>query len=117
MPSYEFQCQVCAHEDTEFYTMADVPGFGDKVECPKCLHPAYRREVAAPATDIRPFNKPIEMQSIGMGHPGDIRDFQRRNPDVPIATNPKHPLYGVPIARTRKEKTTILRNEGFQENN
>ena len=88
-------------------------------KCPKCGEPMVRNlqaEAAGPHLD-REFRKPIEMHSLGLAHPEDIRAFKQRNPGVDISDDPDDELYGVPIARTRKQKLSILKSEGFHENN
>ena len=116
MPLYEFKCPRCDFHDLEFRVMEErnLP-----VKCRRCEEPMVRNfkaEAAGPHLD-REFHKPIEMHSLGLDHPADIREFQKRNPGVDISTDPDDELYGVPIARSRRQKLTILKNEGYQENN
>lgn len=63
------------------------------------------------------FDKPIEMLSVAVDNPSEIVDFRKRNPGVEISHDRADPNFGVPIARTRKEKMAILRNENFEERN
>lgn len=111
MPIYTFQCDQCESTDQHFRHMADRD---DPEECDcggtlvRVFDPGGSRGM------IKEYDKPIEMMSIAC-QPGEIAEFQRRNPDAQISTNPKDPLYGVPIARTRQEKLAILDREGFLE--
>jgi len=59
----------------------------------------------------------IEMMSIAMENPQEIRDFARRCPDVQISEDPKDPNYGIPVARNRKAKVQALKAAGYQEIN
>lgn len=112
MPLYPYKCDECAHTSEEFQHIRDEP----LTECPVCKS-AYKRTITTFGTGNKLFKKPIEMMSIALEEPGEIREFQRRNPDVKIETNEAHPLYGIPIAHSREEKMRILRAEGFQEKN
>jgi len=114
MPIYVYHCDECGHDMEEFQHIHDEP-FS---YCPACNCPdTFHRVPTLPHTDMKEFAKPIEMQSIGLAHQDEIDEFRKRNPDVEISSDLKNPLYGVPIARTRKEKLTILKKEGFQEAN
>lgn len=66
-------------------------------------------------TDMKEFHRPIEMHSIGMHDPQEIADFRRQNPDIEVSTDPRSDLYGVPIARTRRDKLRALATAGFEE--
>lgn len=108
MPMYQHKCE-CGHEDSYFRPMAESKEVPD---CPVCGQPMPRNfhaEGAGPHLD-KPFQKPIEMHSIALNHPDDIKAFKQRNPDVEVKD-------GVPIAHTRKEKLRILDREGFMEKN
>jgi putative FmdB family regulatory protein len=112
MPIYVYKCCDCGYGFEEFQHMSEAPL---KI-CPKCKFVGSLDKVPTlPHTDIKEFNKPIHMHSIGLAHPDEIADFQRRNPEATISTDERDPLYGVPIAHTRKEKLDILKTEGFIE--
>jgi hypothetical protein len=63
------------------------------------------------------FHRPIEMHSVSMAHPDEIEEFRRRCPGVEVSSDPTDDLYGVPIARTRREKLAVLDAVGFEEKN
>jgi len=46
---------------------------------------------------------------------GEIRAFKQRCPDVDLSDDPDDPMYGVPIARSRKAKLEALKAAGFVE--
>lgn len=111
MPLYTYRCKNCKSDTEEFQHIRDEP-----LEwCPACQKHTLSRVPALPHTSHKEFSDPIEMHSIALNHPDDIRAFQQRNPDVRISTNTRDPLYGVPIARSRHEKLGILKKEGWQE--
>jgi hypothetical protein len=60
---------------------------------------------------------PIEMLSIAVDSPGEVREFRKRNPGVEISDFLSDPLFGVPIAKSRSEKLRILKTEKFAETN
>ena len=118
MPIYVYQCCVCEHEFEEFQHIHDEPIH----DCPKSKSEAdhfmpetVNRIPTATHTDMKEFNKPIEMHSLGLAHPDELAAFRQRNPDVTISSDEQDPLYGVPIAHTRKEKLDILKVEGWEE--
>lgn len=113
MPIYQYRCRECGHEVEEYQSIHDEA----LTRCPSCEAEAYGRVPTVPHTDMAEFHKPIEMHSIGLCHPDDIREFKRRHPDVQMSDDPSHPLYGVPVARSRKEKLAVLKAEGFEEKN
>lgn len=115
MPLYTYECSTCEHTDTDFRTIdaRDEPG-----TCGKCgsgtariFDPGHTRGV------IQEFATPIEMLSVAVDNDHQIREFQQRNPDIEISRAKGDPRYGVPIARTRQQKLSVLRNEGFTELN
>lgn len=61
--------------------------------------------------------KPIEMMSIAVDSPEEVQAFRQRNPGVEISDVAGDPLFGVPIAKSRREKLRILEKEGFVETN
>lgn len=112
MPMYDYVCGACGHEDTEYHRMGHVLSV-----CPKCQRPAYLKQVSLPHTDLKEFHTPIEMYSVAEEDLGKIRDLKRRCPDADISDDPANPLYGVPVARSRKAKLQVLKANGFQEIN
>ncbi len=117
MPIYSYRCQSCNHADDEYRLMKDADAIGDMIECPQCHAPTYQRLVSLPHTDMIEFHTPIEMYSIAFNDDDEIAAFKRTCPDVDIATNPDDPMYGIPIARTRKQKLEALRHVGYVERN
>ena len=113
MPIYCYHCDDCGRDDEEFQSIRSIA----IDRCPVCTSKTYHRVPTLSHSMDRAYAKPIEMQSIALNDPDDIRAFIRRNPNVPMSENPHDPLYGVPVARTRAEKLRILKNEGFQEKN
>lgn len=116
MPLYQFQCPACSTADSVFRAVDDR---SEIHRCPSCWAPMvrdYQTEAAGPHLD-REFATPIQMHSIALVHADDIEAFQHRNPEAEISTDPRHELYGVPIARTRSQKLAILEKEGFVEKN
>lgn len=113
MPLYDYKCSECGHTHEEFYRITSEP----VQVCPKCNRQTYQRQVSLPHTDLKEFRTPIEMFSIAMEDPDEIREFARKCPDVDVCTDPDHPDYGVPIARTRKAKLQALKAAGFIETN
>lgn len=111
MPIYPYKCEDCGHNPEVFQRMSDR---ADTV-CPKCGGGRYHRVPCLPNTDMREFRKPIEMFSIGMEDDDEIRAFKERCPDVDVSMDPNDELYGVPIARTRKQKLQALNAAGFEE--
>lgn len=111
MPIYCYACDTCNLKTEEYESIHDEP----QTTCPSCFAPTFHRVPALTHTDMKEFHKPIEMHSIGLAHLDEIDDFQLRNPNVKISRDVNDPLYGVPIAHTRKEKLDILSREGFEE--
>jgi hypothetical protein len=85
--------------------------------CPKCQKPDYSKQIAQVATDLREFHTPIEMYSIALNDDDEIKEFKRRAPDVDVATDPRDEMYGIPIARSRKQKLQALKAMEFTELN
>jgi putative FmdB family regulatory protein len=113
MPMYSYLCSHCGHSSDEFQKMSSDP----LVICPECGNHTYARVPTLPHTDLKEFNTPIEMFSIAMNDDDEIREFKRKCPDVEVETDPRHPNYGVPIARSRKQKLDALEAMGFTERN
>lgn len=112
MPLYDYRCRACDHTHDEYQSMRDDP----LTHCPQCGSTEYGRVPTLPTPD-REYGTPIQMFSIGLNHPDDIAEFKRACPDVDIATDENDPLYGVPIARTRRQKLAALNAAGFEERN
>jgi putative FmdB family regulatory protein len=119
MPMYDFKCDDCPHADIEFASMQNALPVGECLpECPKCKGPRYRRAVSLPHTDLKEFHTPIEMYSIALNSDAEIRAFTRAaGDDVRVSSDPEDPMYGVPIAASRKQKRAALKAAGFIENN
>jgi hypothetical protein len=66
---------------------------------------------------MKEFSTPIEMHSIACIYPEQIEEFKRDCPGVDCSDNPEDPLYGVPIARSRRDKLKALDSAGFVEKN
>jgi putative FmdB family regulatory protein len=113
MPIYSYHCHNCQHADDE-YQKLDSPAL---TECPKCQTPNYHRVPTLAHTDLREFHTPIEMYSIGLNTDEEIREFQKRCPDVEVCRDPASDLYGIPIARNRAQKKAALKAVGFEEKN
>lgn len=115
MPLYPYACEnpSCHHSDDEFQKIVDV----SLTQCPRCGQETYKRQVCQVHTNLKEFHKPIEMYSVAVDSLEEVREMKRRNPNVEISDDPKHPLFGVPIARTRADKMSVLRKEGFIETN
>lgn len=60
---------------------------------------------------------PIKMLSIAVDNEEDVDAFRVRNPGVEISRDRSSPDFGVPVARSRKEKLRVLKTEGFIETN
>jgi len=113
MPLYEYVCRACRHQSDEYQSIHD-----DRLTiCPACGEPEYRRVISVPHTDMKEFHKPIEMFSVALSTDDEIREVQRRCPDVRISADRDDPMYGVPIAASRKQKKAVLRATGFTERN
>jgi len=112
MPLYDYQCKVCKHADEEFFKIASS---AEPRACPKCgADGSYERQVSLPHSDLIEFHKPIEMFSIAMEDPEEIKRFITKT-GVAVSLDPSDPLYGVPIARNRSEKRKALNDAGFEE--
>jgi putative FmdB family regulatory protein len=114
MPIYCYRCRECEHGFETFQFM-----HADRYTvCSECGDENTLDIVPQPAASPnQAFRKPIELHSLGLCNDEDIADFRRRNPDVPIGTDPAQDDYGVPKARSRQEKKKILETEGFVELN
>jgi putative FmdB family regulatory protein len=113
MPLYDYLCKSCKHTSEEFYRMHQAP---DACTCPACKAEfAYHKQVSRVHTDLREFSTPIEMYSIALDHDEEIEEFKRKCPDVDISMDQNDPNYGIPIARSRKQKLSALKAAGYQE--
>lgn len=85
--------------------------------CPICRTKTYRRIPSVPNTNLRGYHTPIDMYSIAMDDDAAIKEFIGKCPDVEVATDRADPMYGVPIARNRRDKLQALKGAGFVETN
>jgi putative FmdB family regulatory protein len=114
MPIYAYHCDYCGHDNDEYHKMHESP----LLTCPKCGHYApYHKVPTLSGTDLKEFHTPIELYSVAMETDQEIREFKAKCPDVEVATDPHDPMYGVPIARSRKQKLQALEASGFVETN
>lgn len=111
MPIYNYECEACGHTAEEFQFMAD-PLLS---VCPECEQQTYRKRPSLPHSDMIEFNKPVELYSIALNDDDEIREFKRKAPDVHVDPDPRSEMYGVPIARTRKQKLDALSAMGHVE--
>lgn len=111
MPLYDFKCRACGHAAEEYQRMSAPPS----QDCPQCGAPEYNKQVSLPHTDLKPFHKPIEMYSVAMEDLGEIRAFKQRCPDLDLSDDPADPMYGIPVAATRKAKLQALKAAGYVE--
>lgn len=113
MPIYSYTCDECGHKDEIIRNMRDSDIM------PACIcGEEMRRDILAEhrtAGGTGDFHTPIQMMSVGLDNLSEIRDFQRKNPNIEISDNIKHPECGVPIARNRREKLQILKHFNFVE--
>lgn len=91
--------------------MKDTP----LITCPSCMEQTLQRVPTLP--HFKEYDVPIEMHSLACAHPDDVRDFKIRNPNIQCSDDPAHPLFGVPVVKSRNEKLSVLKKEGWQENN
>lgn len=113
MPIYVYACDACGHNVDEFQHMSDT----SLTECPECGSDTYHRVPCRTHSDMVEYDKPIELYSVALNDDQEINDFQRQCPDVEVSRDPKDPMYGVPIARTRKQKLDSLEVFDFEEKN
>lgn len=117
MPLYDYKCDHCGHEAKDEFQKITAPALS---ECPNCGVDdgnLYHRVPTLAHTDLKEFHDPIEMYSIALNDDQEIEEFVRKCPDVKIATDPRDPMYGVPIAASRKQKLDALKAVGFVETN
>lgn len=111
MPCYDYLCSDCGHGDIEFQRMADR----HLTLCPKCNKETYLRQVSLPHTDMKDFHTPVEMLSIAMEDPEQIKRFLKECPEVTVSLDENDPNFGVPIAKSRKAKLQALKAAKFME--
>lgn len=113
MPLYDYACEACGTITSDvFRTMKN-----EAAElCTRCSTPMVRVPTL-PHTDIKEYHSPIEMYSVAMEDQAEIRAFKAKCPDLDLSDNPDDPMYGVPVARTRKAKLQALAAAGFVETN
>lgn len=115
MPMYNYECENsdCGHRDSEFQHMND-----DRLkQCPICLCATYQRRPHQVHTSMKEFQTPIELMCLAVDNEDEIDAFRHRNPNVEISSDRNNPNFGIPIARTRKEKLDIFKAEKFVETN
>lgn len=116
MPLYSFVCP-CGNKGSEYTQMAHAVPVGEHIVCPVCGKRTYRRVPDYVHSDLKEFHAPIEMHSVAATSWEEIREIQEKCPDVQISDNPADELFGVPIAKNRKEKKQVLAAVGYVENN
>lgn len=110
MPLYDYEC-VCGHKFETFRTMKDE----SFEQCPTCKSYATNRVPSLPHTDLKAFHTPIEMFSIALDTPEEVRAFKQRCPDVEMCDDPSSEMFGLPVAHNRKQKTQALAAAGYVE--
>lgn len=113
MPRYDYACSSCGHAAEEVHSIH----LDSLTICPKCQKPDYSKQIAQVATDLREFHTPIEMYSIALDYDEEIKAFKKLAPDVDISLDQKDPMYGIPIARSRKQKLQALKATEYTELN
>lgn len=114
MPLYDYYCPNCKVTEEKFHHVAE----DDLVQCEHCNEWTLIKLIPTSMnTNHTAYHKPIYMYSLGLTHPDDVRDFQQRNPGIEIETDPSHPDFGVPVARSLHEKKSILKTEGYVDKN
>lgn len=114
MPIYVYLCERCnkVHETFQHITDDSI------IACPICgeQDPLINHKVPQlPHTDMIEFARPIEMLSIALNTDDEILEFKQKCPDIDISLDPTSINYGIPIARTRKQKLQALDAVGFVE--
>jgi putative FmdB family regulatory protein len=113
MPRYDYACSSCGHAAEEVHSIH----LDSLTICPKCQKPDYSKQVVPITTDLREFHTPIEMYSIALNDDEEIKAFKKSAPDVDVSTDPRDEMYGIPIARSRKQKLQALKAMEFTEIN
>lgn len=115
MPFYCYKCPACDATTRDLRSMSESE---DPLacECGAAMHRDFPAECGKrPPTHY--YADPIEMYSVALNDTQEIADFQQRCPGVECSADPRNPLFGVPVARTREQKKRILRTEGYEEGN
>ena len=113
MPLYDYKCDACRHAQEEYQSIRSDP----LTLCPSCGAECFHRVPTLPHTDLKEYHTPIEQFSIAMETDEEIRDFMRKAPDVQVSTDPNDEMYGVPIAKCRRDKLQALKAAGYVEGN
>lgn len=113
MPRYDYACSSCGHVSEEVHSIH----IDCLTKCPKCNQECYTKQITLPSTDLREFHTPIEMYSIALNDDEEIKAFKKSAPDVDVSTDPRDEMYGIPIARSRKQKLQALKAMEFTELN
>lgn len=114
MPIYEYECTECSHADDEYQKMSAEP----LTRCPKCNSDAYRKLISCPSGAMeKNFFTPIQMYSIAMDNDDEIKAFRRRctSNEIDVSMDQNDPMYGIPIARNRRQKLAALQASDYQE--
>jgi len=107
MPLYDYECDGPCGTVERFQSIRDDA----LTTCPDCGC-SCRRLISLPSGAMeQEYRKPIELHSVAPVTREEQEAFKRRNPGVDFGPG------GVPLAHTRKQKLSILRNEGFEEKN
>lgn len=113
MPRYQYACDACEHEFETFQHIRSEP----MIRCPECGKPRLQRVPQMCGTLNREYKKPIEAFSIALDTEEEIDAFRDRNPGTDISRDRRHPLFGVPVLRSRAEKLRVYKREGMIETN
>jgi putative FmdB family regulatory protein len=114
MPRYDYACSSCGHAAEEVHSIH----LDSLTICPKCQKPDYSKQIVArsrptSASSTPPSRctpSPLTMMTRS-------RSSRCRAPDVDVATDPRDEMYGIPIARSRKQKLQALKAMEFTELN
>lgn len=109
MPLHDWKCSCGIITKDVYRKSSDL----DRPErCPACDGVMHRLP-ALFHSDMVAFHRPIEMFSIASEDPAEIRRMKEAG--VEVSDDPTREDYGVPIARTRKDKLRALKAVGFVE--
>lgn len=109
MPLYDYKCSSCKHLEVDVYRSMRNES---PEPCPVCSQ-SMDKQVSLPHTDMKDYLEPIVMHSVGCNSWEEIREIQRKCPDVQISDDPNNPDFGVPIARNYAQKKAVLAATGF----
>jgi putative FmdB family regulatory protein len=110
MPIYSYACGKCDHADDEYLKMDSA---APVINCPKCGALEYVKQVSMVGTDMDENRKPQELYSVACNSMEEIRAMQAAG--VPCSDDPNDELFGVPVARSRKQKLAAYKVAGFVE--